>query len=229
MSFVFKAALVAAVAVLAGCADPNGLGRGPDGLKAPSFGRTLSRDYLQIVDISRQAISVDANGRTVRAPAPKGYCIPNEGVLSGRAAVFFLMESCDGSSQPLISVSIGKAPLFDEGGPTPARLAALKSFLMTEEGRRNLGFDAGSGAIFLERSTIANGALYAIVRDGSGAGPSFADPILAKAFTELNGRMAVVTLLAPKGRVAGAEDMEGVLAQITSSLQAANAASGAQS
>lgn len=214
-------AAMAAAAGLSACAPPSGA-RAPGLATNAPLGGAISENYLQIVQADQNIVAVDSNGRIVRAPAPRGYCIPIDGVLTGPASVFFIMERCRPDATGLLSVSIAKQPLFAGAPPTPERYRTLAAFLQSDEGRGALGFDAGSGAIFVDEASYEEGALFVSVRDGSGAGPDFAGRLMCRAFTELNGRMTVITLLSMKMEQADRAELKARLKEVVRVLRGAN-------
>ena len=222
---VFGAIGIAALAgLLSSCAPPGQA-------KAPTFAaldRPLSDTFIQLAVIERKRIEVNASGRIVRAVAPDGFCFPTSGVLTGEASAFLLLQPCDGDpSVDVISLSIAKHGLFGDEPPSEKNFAAFRQFIETREGAAQLGLDAGSGAVFLLKTKYENGALYAMTQDGSGASLSFSGQIICRAFTELNGRMVIVSAIASKQSKRDPAVMQADLAKIVNHLIAANSDLGA--
>ncbi|MEM7269035.1 MAG: hypothetical protein AAF401_07260 [Pseudomonadota bacterium] len=204
-----------ALMMTASCAPPPATPGA--GLRAPT--RTLSDDYLQIVTAERQLVEIDANGRLVRTPAPEGFCLGRDAVISGDDSVYYLMGRCAGSGDAVISVSISNARFESE------TLDDLASYFSTSEGVASLGLDAGSGAVFLLGNEVEDGVLYATVEDGSGGGLNLETQILCRAFADFNGRLAVVTLMTEKAKTASPEAVQEALQKIVEGWRAANRAS----
>lgn len=216
--------LMALTAPLLSCAPPGQA-------KAPEFAsldRPISDKYVQLAVIERKLVEVNASGRTVRAEAPEGYCFPTSGVLTGEDSAFLLLQPCSGDdAKDVLSLSIAKHGLFGDEPPSEANFAAFRRFLETPEGARQLGLDAGSGAIFLLETRYENGALYALTQDASSAALTFAGQVICRAFTELNGRMVVVSAIASKKSRRDPEVMLADLAKVVDRLIAANSDLGA--
>ena len=215
---------LALTASLSACAPPGQA-------KAPQFAsldRPLSDNFVQLALIERKLIEVNASGRTVRAEAPEGYCFPTSGVLTGEDSAFLLLQPCNGDpAKDVLSLSIAKHGLFGDDAPSEANFAAFRSFLETREGASQLGLDAGSGAVFLIEAKYENGALYALTKDASGAGLEFSGQVICRAFTELNGRMVIISAIASKKNKRSPEAMQADLAKVVNGLIAANSDLGA--
>lgn len=210
--------------LLSACAPP-GQAKGP---RFASLDRPLSDEYVQLALIERRLIEVNASGRTVRAEAPEGYCFPTSGVLTGKDSAFLLLQSCSGDdAKDVLSMSIAKHGLFGDASPSAEKFATFRSFLETREGASQLGLDAGSGAVFLIETKYENGALYALTKDASGAGLEFSGQVICRAFTELNGRMVVISAIASKKSKRAPEVMRADLAKVVNRLIAVNADFGA--
>lgn len=216
--------ILAAAALVWGCA-PQGQG---GGVRFASIDRPLSRDFIQLAKIERDLVEVNASGRTVRAPAPSGYCFPRDGVMTSDASAFLLLQRC--KSDPagaVISISVSKHGLFGDQGPTEENFSAFQAYLETEEGARQLGLDAGSGAIFLIETSYRDGALYALAQDASNVGLSFSGDYISRAFTEVNGRMAVVSMITAKGDNRKPDELFFELQSVVDLMRKANLAAGA--
>lgn len=216
--------IMALTAFLSACAPPGQA-------KAPIFAsldRPLSDKYVQLATIERKLIEVNASGRTVRAEAPEGYCFPTSGVLTGEDSAFLLLQPCNGDdAKDVLSLSIAKHGLFGDAAPSEENFAEFRRFLETREGASQLGLDAGSGAVFLIETRYENGALYAMTQDASGASLTFSGQIICRAFTELNGRMVVVSAIASKKSKRNPDVMRADLAKVVNGLIAANSNLGA--
>jgi len=216
--------VMALTAPLLSCAPP-GQATAP---RFASLDRPISDKYVQLAVIERKLIEVNASGRTVRAEAPEGYCFPTSGVLTGEDSAFLLLQPCNGDdAKDVISLSIAKHGLFGDAPPSEENFAAFRQFLETPEGARQLGLDAGSGAVFLINTKYENGALYALTKDASGAALTFSGQVICRAFTELNGRMVVVSAIASKKSRRDPDVMRADLAKIVNRLIAANSNLGA--
>ena len=211
---------VCLLATLSACAPPGDattpLARGISPAETP-----ISKRYVQIISVSPRSVEVDASGRNVLAPAPRGYCVPKDGVMSASHSLFFVMEKCGGEAPGLLSLSIADSPISDESGPR-ASLDGLKALLETENGRTVLGFDAGSGAAFLDKAEIRGSTLYVVVTDNGSSGLSFAGKHLIRAFTEINERMVIVTLISERDDPSSGDELLERTAEIVRAIRAAN-------
>lgn len=185
------------------------------------IGGVIAKDYVQVVSISRDLAEIEATGRLVRLPAPPGLCAARDGLMTGANSAFVLMEPCGAAAPGLLSVSIGAGPL--SRGDDYAALVELEAELGREDELGRLGFDAGSGAVFLKASEIRGGALYLTLEDRGSGGPAFAGRHLARAFAEFNGRLAVVTLISLRAQPLNGEDLTEALVEIVEGWSAANA------
>lgn len=191
---------------------------------APTEDRVLRAAYVRLVSAAPELVEVEATGRLVRIPAPEGFCAPREGVMTGRDSAFFIMERCGETAPGLLSVSVAAAPMT--AGDRRAALLGLEAYLRTPEGIRSLGFDAGSGAVFLRETEIRGGTLYVLLDDAGSSGLAFAGRAVARAFTELNGRLSVITLISEASRPVEGGALKKALIGIVERLVAANAPTG---
>lgn len=222
---VFGTMVVAASAALGSACAPPGQAKAP---VFASLDQPLRENFIQLTLIERKLIEVNASGRTVRAVAPEGFCFPTSGVMTGEASAFLLLQRCDGAAaKDVISLSVAKHGLFGDDAPSEENFAAFRRFLETPDGAAQLGLDAGSGAVFLIDTKYENGALYAMAKDGSATTLSFSGQVICRAFTELNGRMVIVSAIASKQAKRDPEAMQADLARIVNALIAANSDLGA--
>lgn len=192
------AGALALCGALASCAPPGqGALRGVD--------QPRSGEYVQIVSVSPSLVEIESSGRIVKAAAPAGGCIPTDSIQTLGRAAFLLIDDCaGGETAGVLSVSVSTKPL----ALPPERLARL---LRTKQGMAALGFQTRSDAVSLVEAVVEGDAVIAVIEDRSGFGPAFAGDLMVRAFTELNGRMTVVTLTslidAPRDAKALREDL----------------------
>ncbi|MFV0475651.1 MAG: hypothetical protein ACK5MQ_15810 [Pikeienuella sp.] len=218
MNVVMKlAGRVVAFLALVACTEMQGQGDAPDlsGAVKPS-----SPDYLQIVSVAPDLVEVDSAGTVVRAAPPEGLCIPVDSIQTGPDAVFLIMSACSGATakEPggVLSVSISRMGM--EGG-----LPALKRFFETPEGLAGLGYGGGAATVSMVETVTGPRALYTAVEDKSAAGPAFADELISRAFTEIRGRMTVITLISRRGEAQEADAMRAELTRVVAALHDGNA------
>ena len=217
-------AAFALTTVLSSCAPPGQA-------QAPTFatlGQPINEEFIQLAVIEPKLVEVNASGNTVRAVAPEGFCFPTSGIFTGDDSAFLLMQPCNGEpAKDVLSVSIAKHSLFGDEAPSEENFAAFRSYIETQEGVSQLGLDAGSGAVFLIGTTYENGALYAMMKDASAADLSFSGQVICRAFTELNGRMVVISAIASKDSKRDPEAMRADLAKVVNKMIAENSDLGA--
>ncbi|MEX2520127.1 MAG: hypothetical protein WD969_12430 [Paracoccaceae bacterium] len=181
--------------------------------------KPLSADYLQIVSAAPELVEVDAAGRIVRAVPPPGLCIPLDSIQTAPAAVFLIYNECPGGVAAalggVLSVSISKEPLSME-------FATLQRFFETRPGRAGLGYGGSADDISLVETKADPHALYAVVEDKSELGPAFAGDLICRAFTEVNDRMVVLTLISRRSDPAEGAAMRARLTRIVAALHEGN-------
>ncbi len=203
---------VLCLSILTACAPPGKMRRA-------EIGQPLSDQYLQIVSVKPDLVEVDAAGRTVRAAAPDGFCIPVDSIQTSKAAVFLVMGACGGNGGP----DAGVVSLSITSGPMPGGLDELERFLNSETGLRGLGYGGDLEDLFLLGISRDEGALIALVQDRSEFGPAFADETICRAFMELNGRMAVLTILTPRTAPRSEAELQETIRTIMAGLARENA------
>lgn len=217
MSDSIRLALVAGIcAILAACVPQQQQG-------APGVAKIdepISKDYLQIVSVAPELVEIDAGGRKVRAAAPEGLCIVKDSIQTNPETVFMIFSACPGRPESrqegVLSLSISKTPLASD-------FATLNQFFKTPDGLVGLGYGGGAGDVTLVDSFQGPGALYTVVEDRSEFGPAFAGDLISRAFTEINGRMTVLTLMSRRNETPEASAMRARLQDVVAALQAHNA------
>lgn len=203
-------------AILAACVPPAQQGV-PDAAKLDG---PISKDYLQIVSVAPELVEIDAGGRKIRAAAPEGLCIVKESIQTNPETVFMIFSSCPGqpesAQEGVLSLSVSKTPLASD-------LGTLNQFFATRDGIVGLGYGGGAGDVTLVDSFEGPRALYTVVEDRSEFGPAFAGDLISRAFTELNGRMTVLTLMSRRNETPEASAMRARLQSVVASLHAENA------
>lgn len=180
--------------------------------------KPLSADYLQIVSAAPDLVEVDSGGRVVRAVPPPGLCIPLDSIQTAPAAVFMIYNECPGAEAALsgvLSLSISKEPLA-------MKFPTLERFFKTRAGRVGLGYGGSADEISLIEIHAGPHALYAVVEDKSEFGPAFAGDLICRAFTEINGRMVVLTLISRRSDPAEGAAMQARLSRVVAALHAGN-------
>ena len=200
---------IALAAFVAGCAPQTSS-------KIASLDRPIRPDYLQLVSVSDRLVEVDSAGRIVRAAAPKGLCISTDSIQTFGDSVFMVVEGCGDKLAGVVSISVSNQPFSGD-------FSQLECLLQTRAGRISLGYGGDAGDIELIGLRRQDGALYAMVQDMSEFGPAFAGDEICRVFTELNGRMAVVSILSRRAAPVSADELAAEISALVQALKAANA------
>lgn len=202
---------LAAAGLAAGCAPlpaPEASGDGGGGVR--------------MLSLSPERAEVEAGGRRVVVAPPFGSCLVEDAAQATPGAAFLMISGCDGETlSPLLqTVSVGDGALFaDEGG---AGLAALERYLRSPEGLRELGMGGGAGDVSILRMRRADEALFVLVEDRSDARLPLAGDQFWRVFSELNGRIVVLSLASPEGTDATPEQALARAEALVHALYAAN-------
>lgn len=193
---------------------------GPGAPDASRLDKPLSDDYLQVVSVAPELVEIDAAGRLVRATPPAGLCIPRDSVQTGPDMAFLIFSRCPGAPEGdlagVLSLSIAKKPL---SGDFPT----LERFFQTEPGLVGLGYGGDATDVSLVRTKIGPRALYVVVEDRSEFGPAFAGDLICRTFTEIKGRMVILTLISRRGDERDPAAMRARLGEAVAALHAGNA------
>lgn len=177
----------------AGCAQPGGA--------------------VRVVSADTGAIALDAGGRSVVVRPPAGDCLDVRGVHLHQQAAVTRLSPCDGAADGASQIiTIGSAPLFGAAS-TAQELAALEAHLRGPQGRAGLGLVEGD-PVRIVASRRQESALY-LVLESAGA----PNGLLCRAFTQVNGRMAMVSATAETGDAA---DLVARAEAIVTALREAN-------
>lgn len=215
LDLFMKTGAVVLITALSACVPPpqpvanGGLEAGP----APKIAAP------KIVSFAPNLLEVDIDGAAVKAVPPRGVCISPDSVQTFPRAVFAVYEECAGSRARKLggdlSLSISNAPMEED-------LKAMGAFFETDAGLAGLGFNGSSKGVSLVETAMDKNAIYAVVEDRSQSGPAFAGDLICRAFTGINGRMVVVSLVSRKGQGLNAGEMQKQVQEIVTALQKAN-------
>lgn len=213
---IWRAAQAAAILALAACAPVPGPGA-PD---ASSLERPHSDDYLQVVSVAPDLVEIDAAGRLVRATPPDGLCIPRDSVQTSPEMAFLIFSHCADAPPAdlggVLSVSISKTPLSSD-------FPTLERFFRTKAGLVGLGYGGDAADVSMVEMETGPRALYIVVEDRSEFGPAFAGDLICRTFTEIEGRMVVLTLISRRDEERDPSAMRARLAEAVAALHAGNA------
>lgn len=148
---------------------------------------TVPEGPMRLVSAGEDRVELMADGRAVLVAPPPGDCLASDRVhVEGGAAVTLMAACGEKPGDAVRTVTIAAGPLFgarDAG----LELAALEAHLRGPQGRRGLGL-SGDAPTRVVASRRDGETLYLVVEDA--AAP---DALLCRAFTEVNGRLAMVS------------------------------------
>ena len=199
----------------------------------------LSSEGFRVVTASHRGAVISARGRQVTIDPAPGFCLAEDSIETTKRSVFLLIGDCavggpitdarsdDGELQlpravpGIMTVSISGDPGFRS---RDGSYDALRRFLESVEGKTMLGRSGSGRNVEIKESRESDGALLLYLEDNSAA----AVPILSnqfwRAFIELHGRLAVVTMSGFRDRPMGREKMFAYLISQVQALGAANPA-----
>lgn len=177
--------------------------------------------------------SVNVAGQAITVAAPPGFCIDPESTAVDTGGAFLLLSDCRalglagaaGATRAIgasLTASISAGGIAGEGDDPGASLAELAAFLNTEDGRRVLGRSGRPGSIRLLSTQSRNGVLYALVEDRGPQPVAGIDRQFWRAFMEVKGRMAVLSVVGFQGGGVDAQDGLNYIASFATAIQAAN-------
>lgn len=235
---VFRKGLLSSCALLtlAACETPGQSGR--DG----EWARQRAEKGFLVVSANHERAVVAAKGRQVAIEAADGFCLARESIETTGRSAFALIGDCvledpagtNGKRKVngrldvprglpgIITVSISGDKGYSRNGGG-ASLDDLSAFLDTKEGRRMLGRGGGSGAVKIKEKKKVGDALYVLVEDSEAQVIPVLSPQFWRSFTELNGRMTVVTISGFRDRPLGKNEMLDHLVNQVKTLTLANA------
>ena len=223
-----RAALLAGAALLSAC-DQRGLsGRDEEWAR-------LNQDFV-VLRASHRGAVVRARDRQVAIDPAPGFCLADDSIETSARSVFLLIGDCaveapvterrgargelplPRSIPGILTVSVsGDAGL--EGGSS---LDRLQAFLEGPEGRRMLGRGGSGQQVAVKESRQQDGAVFLYLEDQS----DNVVPILSnhfwRAFIQLNGRLAVVTISGFRDRPLDRDEMLSYIVSQVQTLAAAN-------
>ena len=148
---------------------------------------------MRLVSAHEHRVELSADGRAVIVAPPPGDCLASDKVHVVGGAAVTLMTACDASPGDAVqTVTIAAEPLFGARGAA-LELAALEAHLRGPQGRRGLGL-SGDAPTRVVASRRDGATLYLVIEDA--AAP---EALLCRAFTEVNGRLAMVSASAAAG------------------------------
>jgi predicted small lipoprotein YifL len=174
---------------------------------------------VRVTERAADRLTLDADGAAVIVATPPGLCVGPDDLHLDAAAAVAMLRRCGGQETMLTRiVSVSAAPLAPPGG-AGAALDVMASHLGRTDGWRDMGFGVGGEALRVAALERDADALLVVMEPVEGQGAIGAR---CRALTEINGRLAVVTVAAPPGRPAAATVLLDQTRQILAALRAAN-------
>lgn len=194
---------------------------------------------FRVASASHEGVVINARGQMVLVDPAPGFCVAEESIETSKRSVFILIGDCavEGpiseskdargelhlpkSVPGIMTVSISGDPGFRAEDGSYGRLL---EFLKTAEGRSMLGRSGSGEGVAIQESRESDGALMLYLEDNS----TDVVPILSnrfwRAFIELHGRLAVVTMSGFRDRPLDREKMFAYLVSQVQTLGVANEA-----
>ena len=190
-----------------------------------------------VLERSERRALFAANGREVAVEPPEGYCLDEESIAVTRRSAFVLVADCmqeqqealaNGESESrlprafpgILTVAVsGEAAFAQEPGALPA----FETLLGTRAGGRLLGRGDRSAPGEIIAMRRLDGVLYVLIEEQTAEGSgSILSPRFWRAFTDVNGRMVLVTVSGFNDRPLGEGEMLAFLAAQMAELREAN-------
>jgi hypothetical protein len=196
---------------------------------------------VSVSAIEPQRAVVVARGRMVVLEPLPGLCLTPEAVEVTEKGAFAVVADClearaaTPATSPfpaLITLSVADQPLFADGEDRYQMLRTMRDFLGSAPGLAMLGRDGVAGVVSLIETRMMDDVLYVHVREvpsrngasraGEPDAPGLFAPGFWRAFTEVEGRLVLVTVSCFRDRPLDDERMLGLLAAQVGRLRAAN-------
>jgi hypothetical protein len=219
------------VLVLAGCelTEP-GLSERDDELA-----RRAGTDAFAVVETGEERAVFAAAGSRIVIEPPEGYCLDEDSVAVSQRSAFVLVADCMQAQEAALANGADRLPRAFPGiltvtvsgeeafGSGRAALASFERLLGTEAGAGLLGRGNDGGPGRVVAMNRVDGALYVLVEEvASEGGGSLLAPRFWRAFTEINGRLVLVTVSGFSDRPMAEEEMLAFLAAQMAGLRRAN-------
>lgn len=217
--------------VLAGCelAEPGLSGRDDETMRRGGKGA------LAVVEKSEErAVFATAGNRIVIEP-PAGYCLDKASVAVSERSAFVLVTDCLRDQQAVLANGADTLPRAFPGiltvtvsgeaafGSGATALASFESLLETEAAAGLLGRGNGGGPGRILAMNRVDGVLYVLVEERAPeGGHSLLAPRFWRAFTEIGGRLVLVTVSGFSDRPLAEEEMLAFLTAQMAGLRRAN-------
>lgn len=161
---------------------------------------------------------IDAAGRRVRVPTPEGRCLAEDMARVGPDSAVLVVTGCERPFGPVTGVTVGPEPLFG-GAPETQGFAALEVWARSAAGRREMGMHRDPDRVRVLETRREDGALFALVEEQGPEPPAIR---FWRVFSELNGRVAMLSVYDMAGDGHSDEFLHDVAALQLATLRAAN-------
>ena len=223
--------MVLGLLVLAGCETAGFSARDTE------LARQRGEIGFAILEQGAERAVFAANGARIAVEPPEGYCLDEESLAVTRRSAFALVADCMESQEQalangastevlprpfpgILTITVSGEAAF---GEDPGAMSAFESLLGTVAGGRLLGRGDGSGPGRVIAADRVEGALYVLIEEATAEGSdSIFAPRFWRAFTEVNGRLVLVTVSGFSDRPLGEDEMLSFLASQMTALREAN-------
>lgn len=171
--------------------------------------------------------TVTVAGRDVVVVAPPGFCVDAASTNVSATGAFVLVGDCallglaEGDADPagaVLTASISAAPLAEA-----AALDELGVLGATAQGRAVLGRSGRSDRVRVQATRSRNGVLYMLIEDRGPQPIAGLEPQFWRAFLQVRGRMAVLSVLGFEGAGIGPTEGLAYIQAFADAIQRANA------
>jgi hypothetical protein len=190
-------------------------------------------DQTGIAGASPTRTTLNVVGQPVTIAAPPGFCIDPDSTSVTVDGAFVLMSDCallgkTADARPAVAAaltaSVSSGGLAVEGDDPLQSLEGIAEFAASPEGRAVLGRSGRSDSVRILATETRGDVLYVLVEDRGPQPIAGIDRTFWRAILELNGRMAVLSVLGFEGAGLGAQAGFRNIVTFADTLQAVNGA-----
>jgi hypothetical protein len=177
--------------------------------------------------------TVNVAGEPIVVAGPPGFCIDRETLNVSDFGAFALMSDCallgkTADARPAVAAaltaSVSSGGLAGEGDDPRQSLEGIAEFAASPEGPAVLGRSGRSDSVRILATETRGDVLYVLVEDRGPQPIAGIDRTFWRAILELNGRMAVLSVLGFEGAGLGAQAGFRNIVTFADTLQAVNGA-----
>ena len=172
--------------------------------------------------------TVRVGGAPVTIAAPAGFCVDRRSTDVSAAGAFVLVTDCallgaqgEGGRAP-VGAAMTASISAPEPGAATVTLADLEGYAATPQGRAVLGRSGRGDAIRILETVRQGDVLYMLVEDRGPQPIAGVDPRFWRAFMEVNGRIAALSVLGFEGSGVDAQTGFGFISAFAANIRAAN-------